>query len=166
VITGQRVATAYEQSLQSFGKPREKSAQDRGVPLDRPSEADLMNRAIDHAGRNPSAGTTDLRAAPELAGADQRNAETREINVVAQLRPRNVSWREIAHHRGLQSAQAAKQRYERLARHPEVRIYAFRAADGKSAPRHGDPDALPAGQFETGQIDFNLPRCARTAAGR
>jgi hypothetical protein len=33
--------------LQSFGKPREKSALDRGVPLDRPSEADLMNRAID-----------------------------------------------------------------------------------------------------------------------
>jgi hypothetical protein len=76
-----------------------------------------------------------------------------------------VSWREIAHHRGLQSAQAAKQRYERLARQPGVRIYAFRAADGKGAPWHGDPDALSAGQFETGQIDFN-PAAQRPYSGR
>jgi hypothetical protein len=123
-----------------------------------------MNRAIDDA-KNPSAGTSDLRAALELAGLDQRNAETREIDVVARLRERGVSWKDIAHHRGLQSAQAAKQRYERLGRQPEVVIYAFRAADEDGAPWHGAPDALPAGRYETGTIDFN-PAVQRPYSGR
>ena len=164
VITQQRITAAYQRLLDRFGAPGEKTAPRRGAPLRLPTEADLMNRAIDDAG-NPSAGTTDLRAALELAGVDQRNAETREINVVAHLRERGVSWREIAHHRGLQSAQAAKQRYERLARQPEIEIYAFRAADETGAPWHGAPDALPDGQYETGTIDFN-PAAPRPYSGR
>ncbi|MGA9830000.1 MAG: hypothetical protein WBQ71_02670 [Trebonia sp.] len=164
MITQQRITAAYQRLLDRFGAPGEKTAPLRGAPLRLPTEADLMNRAIDDAG-DSSAGTTDLRAALELAGVDQRNAETREINVVAHLRERGVSWREIAHHRGLQSAQAAKQRYERLARQPEIVIYAFRAADETGAPWHGAPDALPDGQYETGTIDFN-PAAPRPYSGR
>lgn len=109
MITQQRMAAAYQRLLDRFGTLSEKNALNFGAPLERPTEADLIDRAIDDA-KNPSAGTTDLRAALELAGLDQRNAQTREINVVARLRERGVSWREIAHHRGLQSAQAAQQR--------------------------------------------------------
>jgi hypothetical protein len=162
MITQQRITAAYQRLLDRFVTQGEKTALAQGAPLGLPTEADLMNRAIDDAA-NPSAGTTELRAALELAGLDQRNAETREINVVARLRERGVSWREIAHHRGLQSAQAAKQRYERLARQPEIVIYAFRA-DETGAPWHGSPDALPAGQYETGTIDFN-PAAPRPYSG-
>lgn len=164
MITKQRVTAAYERLLDRFGTPAEKSALDRNRPLARPPEADLINRAIDNA-RDPSAGTTELRAALELAGLDQRTAETREINVVARLRERGVSWREIAHHRGLQSAQAAQQRYDRLTRPPEAVIYAFRAADEPGAPWHGTPNALPADQCETGWIEFN-PAVPRPYSGR
>lgn len=164
MITKQRVTAAYERLIDRFGTPAEKTALDRGAPLERPAEADLINRAIDNA-RDPSAGTTELRAALELAGLDQRSAETREINVLARLRERGVSWREIAHHRGLQSAQAAQQRYDRLTRPPEAVIFAFRAADEPGAPWHGTPDALPADQHETGRIDFN-PAMPRPYSGR
>ena len=164
MITKQRVTAAYERLLDRFGTPAEKTALDRSAPLERPAEADLINRAI-HNARHSSAGTTELRAALELAGLDQQAAETREINVVARLRERGVSWREIAHHRGLQSAQAAQQRYDRLTRPPEAVIYAFRAADEPGAPWHGTPDALPADQYETGWIDFN-PAFPRPYSGR
>jgi hypothetical protein len=164
VITQQRLTAAYQRLIDRFGTAGEKSALNHGAPLERPAEADLINRAIDDA-KNPCAGTTDLRAALELVGLDQRNAETREINVIARLRERGVSWREIAHHRGLQTAQAAQQRYERLTRPPEAVIYAFRAADEPGAPWHGAPDALPAGQYQTGTIDFN-PAAPRPYSGR
>lgn len=85
--------------------------------------------------------------------------------MIAHLRERGVPWREIAHHRGLQSAQAAQQRYERLTRPPEAVIYAFRAADEPGAPWHGTPDALTAGQYQTGTIDFN-PAAPRPYSGR
>lgn len=154
VITQQRITAAYDQLLDRLGLPSEKSALDRGAPLDLPTEANLIDRAVDDA-KDSSAGTVNLRAALELAGLDQRNAETREVNVVARLRERGVSWREIAHHRGLQSAQAAQQRYAKLTRSPELVIYAFRVADEPGAPWYGSPEALPAGQYETGRIDFN-----------
>jgi hypothetical protein len=44
-------------------------------------------------------------------------------------------------------------------------IYAFRAADEKDAPWHGDHDALADGQFRTGRIDFN-PAMPRPYSGR
>jgi hypothetical protein len=157
VLTHERIVNAYHRLLESFGAPGEKDGPDGDLPLGRPTEAELMNRAIEDANRNPLVGTTELRAALELAGLDQRLAETREMNIVTLLRARHVSWREIAHHRGLQSSQAAKQRYDRLARQPEVVVYAFRAAEKAGAPWHGDPDALPDGQYETGTIDFNPP---------
>jgi hypothetical protein len=47
VITKQRVTAAYERLIDRFGTPAEKTALDRGAPLERPAEADLINRAID-----------------------------------------------------------------------------------------------------------------------
>jgi hypothetical protein len=164
VITQQRITAAYQRLLDRFGTSNEKNAAERGAPLERPTEADLINRAVDEA-KNPAVGATELRAALELVGLDQRNAETREINVVNRLRERGVSWREIAHHRGLQSPQAAKQRYERLARQPDFVIYAFRAADESGAPWHGAPHELPSGHYESGIIDFN-PAEQRPYSGR
>jgi hypothetical protein len=164
MLTQQRITAAYHRLLDRFGTPPERSALDRGAPLDLPTEADLMNRAIDSAS-DPSAGTADLRAALELAGLDQRNAETREINVITRLRQLGVSWREIAHHRGLHSAQSAQQRYEKLTRQPDVVIYAFRVADDPAAPWHGAPSALGPGLYEVGRIDFN-PAAARPYSGR
>jgi hypothetical protein len=163
--TNEMITRAYHRLLEHLGRDNEKAMLDCGEPpLGLPSEAELMRRAEEEA-HDPAVGTTYLRAALELAGLDQRLAETREINIVARLRERGVPWREIAQHRGLQSAQAAQQRYERLTRLPDVMIYAFRAADEKDAPWHGDPDALPAGQFETGMIDFN-PAAPRPFSGR
>jgi hypothetical protein len=159
------ITRAFHRLLERLGTDKERTALERNEPLQLPSEADLMRRAADEAARDPSAGTTNLRAALELAALDQRLAETREINLVTLLRQRGVPWREIAQHRGLQSAQAAQQRYRRLTEPPEDMIYAFRAADEKDAPWHGDHDALPDGQFRTGRIDFN-PAMPRPYSGR
>src|SRR5271163_3184913 len=102
-----RIIGAYDRLLGMFGTEAEQGSRTPGAP--RPSEADLMNRAIDDAATRQDASTNFLRAALELAGLDQRNAETREVNLIAALRARGVSWKDIAHHRGLQSAQAVQQ---------------------------------------------------------
>jgi hypothetical protein len=159
-----QITNAYNRLLSSLGSKEEKNALDRHAPLERPSEAVLISRAIDQAAR-PEVGTAELRAALELVALDQRHAETREINVVARLRERNVPWSEIAYHRGLRSAQAAKQRYDRMTRSPEVLIYAFRVADESDASWHGDPDALSDGEYQTGVIEFN-PAAPRPLSGR
>src|SRR5260221_5726057 len=101
VTTKQRVTAAYERLIDRFGTQAEKTALDRRAPLERPAEADLINRAINNA-RDPSAGTTELRAALELAGLDQRTAETREINRGARPAGRGGSCGEIAPAPGLQ----------------------------------------------------------------
>jgi hypothetical protein len=118
--------------------------------------ADLIARVIAAtAGADPPGGTADLRAALELIAADQQAADFREVNVMELLRRRGVSWREIASHRGLGSAQRAQQRFQHLTRQPGALIYAFRVMDEPGAPWQGDPDALPPDGFETGLIDFS-----------
>jgi hypothetical protein len=167
MITREMITSAYHRLLNDLGTEKERRAISRNEPDDLPSEAELMSRATSQAALDSSIGTNHLRAALELAGRDQEYAETREINLVALLRDRGVSWREIAYHRGLRSAQAAQQRYDRLrlSRAPETLIYAFRDVGTKDAPWHGDPDALPAGRFETGLLDFN-PSMPRPFSGR
>src|SRR5258708_33302078 len=121
--------------------------------------AELINKVV---GANATAdrpgGTADLRAALELVAADQHAADSRELNVMELLRRRGVSWRQIAWHRGVDSAQRAQQRFQRLSRQPAVLIYAFRVADETDAPWHGEVDALAPGEYETGLIDFNPAR--------
>jgi hypothetical protein len=158
--TNERVTNAYHRLLAHFGIDTKRSD-----PSKWPSEGELMQRTVAQAAPDPSVGTSALRAALELAARDQWAAEAREINVVALLRDRGVSWREIAQHRGLVSAQAAQQRYQRLTRSPEVLIYAFRAVDDAEAAWHGQPCALPPGAFETGTIDFN-PAMLRPFSGQ
>jgi hypothetical protein len=158
-----KVAAAYHRLLERLGTDQERTALDRHKPLDRPTEADLMCRAIDNAA-DPAVDDTDLRAALQLADLDQRNAVTREINIVARLRERRVSWADIAALRGLRSAQAAQQRHDRLtvSHTREVVIFAFRVAGDEQW--HGHPNALPDGNYETGTIDFN-PSTPRPLSG-
>src|SRR6202034_367981 len=93
--TDATITRAYHRLLEHFGTEEEKTLLDGGKPpLGLPSEAELMQRAEREA-HDPAAGTAYLRAALELAGRDQRHAETREINIVARLRERGVPWREI-----------------------------------------------------------------------
>jgi hypothetical protein len=167
MITKEMVTAAYHRLLNDLGTEKERTAISRNEPRDLPSEAELMSRAASRAALDSSTGTNHLRAALELAGRDQEHAESREINLVALLRDRGVSWREIAYHRGLRSAQAAQQRHDRLqlSRAPETLIYAFRDAGTKDTPWHGDPDALPVGRFDTGMLDFN-PSMPRPFSGR
>jgi hypothetical protein len=137
-----------------------------------------MRRAVHHAQLDPTRDVSDLLAALQLAGQDQSLAEGREANVVTLLRVKGVSWRAIAQYRGLESAQAARQRYERLTQrspHEPVLdgrympatmvvvdelIYAFRIADEAEAAWFGDPDLLPEGHYETGRLSFvpDVPR--------
>lgn len=135
-----------------------------GTPNDRQNPhkvvlAELINSVVGAtATADPPGGTADLRAALDLVAADQHAADSRELNVMELLRRRGVSWREIAWHRGLDSAQRAQQRFQRLSRPPAVLIYAFRVADEKDAPWHGDVNVLAPGEYETGLIDFNPAR--------
>jgi hypothetical protein len=98
-----------------------------------PPEGVLMDRAVDKAGREPSADISDLLAALELAGRDQENAVSREARVVGHLRRQGVSWQTIAGHRGLRSAQAAQQRYQRQHGTSPIDL-CLRPADQDDAP--------------------------------
>lgn len=155
MITNESVTRAYSRLLDRFGTREQKTD-----PARRPSETALITSAINEATNSPDGDTTGLRAALELTAKDQQHAQDREANVVALLRQRGVPWHEIAFHRGLGSAQAAEQRYRRIGMPPQTMIYAFRAAGDPDEAWHGDPDALPAGQFDTGYIDFapGIPR--------
>jgi len=178
VLTREMITSAYHRLLDDLGTSREKSAIERHEPFQLPSEATLMNRAIEQAAKDPAVGASHLRAALELAAQDQSLAEGREVNVITLLRNMGVSWREIAYHRGLESGQAARQRFERLTnrsappvsitdgnwqpgaygpttmRLMDLMVYAFRIADEKNADWYGDPELLPAGAYSVSRIDF------------
>jgi hypothetical protein len=164
MISSQTVTAAYHRLLERLGTEDEKTAIERNDPLALPSEATLMDRAVDAAAKDPSSDIGDLLAALQLAGRDQENAVSREARVVGFLRARGVPWQTIAGHRGLRSAQAAQQRYQRQTERPDL-IYAFRPAEEDDAPWHGEPDLLPAGQYEAGFIDFQ-PATPRPLSGR
>jgi hypothetical protein len=102
-------------------------------------------------------------------------AESREVNVVSRLRSKDVSWRVIAQYRGLESAQAVRQRYERLARRSPIAhqagtpdtmivedtlVCAFRIAGEENATWYGEPGLVPAEPYETLAFSFvpDLPQ--------
>jgi hypothetical protein len=80
----------------------------------------------------------------------------REVNLTELARRRGMAWRDIAWSLGLDSAQAAQKRFQKLTREPEILFYAFRAAGDKAW--HGKPDLLPNGRYEAGRLDFNPAR--------
>jgi hypothetical protein len=122
---------------------------------DGPQPSELIQRVIAAASAGqPAADDTDIRSALALVAADRWATESREVNLITLARQRQLPWREIAQHLGLGSEQAAQQRYHRLSRSPEALIFAFRVAGEKNAPWHGRPDALPAGEYQTGTIYF------------
>lgn len=164
VIDNSKVTEAYWRLLARFGTDNEKTALERNDPLALPPEGVLMDRVVDAVARDRSADVSDLLTALQLAGRDQDNAVSREARLVGHLRARGVPWRTIAGHRGLRSAQAAQQRYQRQTGQPDL-IYAFRAAGEDGAPWHGEPDLLPHGEYETGYLDFQ-PAAPRPMSGK
>ena len=153
-MTSEMIATAQQRLVGRFGTLAE-----RRTPLQPPQPADLIQRVVAAAASGePVADITDLTAALELVAADQWAAESRELNLITLLRKRGVSWRSIAWHRGFDSAQAAQQRCQRLARTPDTLIYAFRVAGEEGEQWHGQAGALPSGEYETGLIEFNPAR--------
>jgi len=177
MISREDITTAYHRLLDDLGRGHELTAIERDHPSELPTEGELMRRAVERSLKDPASDVTDLLAALQLAGQDQSLAEGREANVITRLRAKGVSWRSIAQYRGLESAQAARQRYERLTQRspyePVVAgrympatmtvtaelIFAFRIADEAGAMWFGDPDLLD-GQHNAGRFSFvpDVPR--------
>jgi hypothetical protein len=142
------ITLAHSRLVDRFGTAEER--RDGGAP---PPAGTLIQRVLKAAlSPEPAVDDADLRAAVALIAIDRWEAESREADLIALARRRGLSWREIAAHLGLDSGQAAQQRAERLTRPPATLIYAFRAAGEEAAPWHGDPGALPPGDYETGTI--------------
>lgn len=175
MLTKDLITQAYQRLLGQLGDEDERSAIERGRPDRLPTEAELIRRAVRDDGDHPAADPADLLAALQLTAQDQSNAEGREVNVVSRLRSKDVSWRVIAQYRGLESAQAARQRYERLARRSptahqagtpgtmvveDTLVYAFRIAGEAEATWYGEPELVTAGPHETVSFSFvpDLPR--------
>jgi len=175
MLTKEMITQAYHRLLGQLGDEHEKRATERNRPDQLPTEADLISRAVNDDIDHPAADPADLLAALQLTAQDQSNAESREVNVVSRLRSKDVSWRVIAQYRGLESPQAARQRYERLARRSpaahqagtpdtmiveDTLVYAFRIAGEEDATWHGEPELMPAEPYETVPFSFvpDLPR--------
>jgi hypothetical protein len=171
VLDRRAITEAYHRLLELRGEPAEKSAIARDMPRELPSEADLIMRTVQEDIKNPATDPAELLAALQLTAQDQSLAEGRELNVVSRLRAKGVAWRVIAQYRGLESAQAAKQRYDRIQRRSapttdqdryglatmsvtDVMVYAFRIAGDDGAAWHGEPDLLPAGQYIESAFPF------------
>ena len=97
------------------GTPQAEGAPARSLRRD----AELLGRLLAAAdqqddGREPDVSADDVAAALGLL-EDMRTALDRlEAQVVIEARRRGMDWRQIASHRGLNSSQAASQRYQRL----------------------------------------------------
>ena len=163
VIDNSKVTEAYYRLLARFGTDLEKTARERKDPLAMPPAGVLMDRAVDAVARGESSDVSDLLSALQLAGRDQDDAVSREARVIGHLRNKGVPWQTIAGHRGLRSAQAAQQRFQRRTARPDL-IYAFRA-DEDGEPWHGEPGLLPDGEYETACLDFQ-PASPRPMSGR
>ena len=152
-----RVADASHHLLTRFGGyDRAEEEARRKLP---PDAAVLIQRVIKAAASpQPTADSADLRCALALVASDRWAADSREINLVELARRRGMSWRDIGWSLGLDSAQAAQKRFQKLTQEPEILVYAFRLAGEKDAAWHGKPDLLRNGRFESGTLDFNPAR--------
>lgn len=103
-------------------KPQEEESAARQAPAHRlRHDAALVGRLFAAAGDDETGDDRATGAAAGDAGAalslleDMRTAlDELEAQVVMEARRRGLDWRQIAHHRGLNSSQAASQRYQRL----------------------------------------------------
>ncbi|MFE9611806.1 hypothetical protein [Streptomyces sp. NPDC006012] len=67
-----------------------------------------------HAGRHADATVDDIGAGLSLFEEMRVALDRLETQVVIEARRRGMDWRQIARHQGLNSSQAASQRYQRL----------------------------------------------------
>lgn len=77
----------------------------------------LMMAAANHqqsGGRAPDVAPDDLGAALGLFEDMRHQLDKLETQVVIEARRRDMDWRQVAQHQGLNSSQAASQRYQRL----------------------------------------------------
>lgn len=77
----------------------------------------LLTAAAEHqqsCGQQPDVGPDDVGAALGLFEDMRLSLDRLETQVVIEARRRGMDWRQIAQHRGLNSSQAASQRYQRL----------------------------------------------------
>jgi hypothetical protein len=77
----------------------------------------LLAAAADHQqsdGQRPDVAPGDIVAALALFEDMRLSLDRLETQVVIEARRRGLEWREIAGHQGLNSSQAASQRYQRL----------------------------------------------------
>jgi len=145
-----RVAVANVHLLKRFSSADE-------LKQSPPDAATLIRRVVSAAASaQPTAGVDDVRCALALVAVDRADVEMREVNLIEVARRRGMSWRDIAWSLGLDSAQAAQKRFQKLTQEPEILVYAFRVAGDKAW--HGKPDLLPNGRYEVGRLDFNPAR--------
>ena len=146
----QRVADSNVRLLTRFADAKER----RGPHY--PNAAELIHRVVRDASLTPTkVDDDDIRAALALVAVDRQDAEMRETNVIEHARRRGLSWRDIAWSLGLDSAQAAQKRFDRLTSPPEILVYAFRVAG--ETEWHGKPDLLETG-YESGSLYFDPAR--------
>jgi hypothetical protein len=76
----------------------------------------LLMTAANHqqSGGQADATPDDVGAALSLFEGMRHQLDRLETQVVIEARRRDMDWRQIAHHQGLNSSQAASQRYQRL----------------------------------------------------
>ncbi|MFG3105069.1 hypothetical protein ACGFZL_31755 [Streptomyces sp. NPDC048182] len=83
-------------------------------------DASLIGRLLAAAGEQggdgqaPGVTATDVGAALSLFEGVREQLDRLETQVVIEARRRGMDWRQIARHQGLNSSQAASQRYQRL----------------------------------------------------
>ncbi|MFI5814965.1 hypothetical protein [Streptomyces sp. LN325] len=83
-------------------------------------DASLVGRLLaaageqNDSGRDPGVASDDVGAALGLFEDMREELDRLETQVVMEARRRGMDWRQIAAHQGLNSSQAASQRYQRL----------------------------------------------------
>lgn len=102
---------ALADAAASDGLPAHRVAQDAAL-LGRLLTATDRVRA--EAGPVPDVTADDIGAALCLVDGLRRQLDRLESQVVMEARRRGMDWRQIAHHQGLNSSQAASQRHQRL----------------------------------------------------
>lgn len=156
--------TARDHLSQRFATGVDRDAWVAGVPLDGPVALRQLGRAErgqparppqglydDPPPRLPVPTRTDILAGLALLAKVRETADKQELLLISGARHRGLTWEQLASVIGVDTRQAAEQRWRRLAdRYPD---------EVKALPRD-----LPAEALEEGQIDIPRPGYLRDPA--